>query len=119
MIKMYNNHKGGTDQFDQSLLKYGIRIRSKKWYWSIFAWVLNASLVTSWRFYRDMKNSNLSLLSYSREVVTALLLQFGAPSKKAGKTNRFIATDLLDNMLLQLFRTSKSISLVDKPNKPI
>jgi hypothetical protein len=91
MIKMYNNHKGGTDQFDQSLLKYGIRIRSKKWYWSIFAWVLNASLVTSWHFYRDMKNSNLSLLSYSREVVTALLLQFGAPSKKAGKTNRFIA----------------------------
>jgi hypothetical protein len=89
MIKMYNTFMGGTDQFHQSIMKYDIKVRSKKWYWSIFAWELRALMVNSWRFYRDMAAPKLPQLEYLREVVNSLLLEFGVALKRAGKEDIF------------------------------
>jgi hypothetical protein len=51
LIQLYNTNMGGVDLFDQMVSRYRINIRSKKWYWCIFSWFLNALLVNSWRFY--------------------------------------------------------------------
>jgi len=39
MIKMYNRRMGGVDRCDQNISTYRISIRSKKWWWALFAWI--------------------------------------------------------------------------------
>ena len=42
-ISTYNKHMGGVDLFDQQVATYRIRIRSKKWWWSLFSWSVVSS----------------------------------------------------------------------------
>ena len=39
-FKEYNANMGGVDLFDQFVLTYHVRIRSKKWWWPFFAWTM-------------------------------------------------------------------------------
>ena len=36
-INSYNKHMGGVDRTDQNIAQYRIAIRSKKWWWALFA----------------------------------------------------------------------------------
>ena len=74
----YNKHMGGVDIFNQSIAAYRIKIRSRKWYYSLFSWIFNALLVNSWRFYQDTRDPRISQLDYLRQVVIALLFYYGA-----------------------------------------
>ena len=46
-VHVYNKRMGGIDLFDQQVGAYRIRIRSKKWWWALFAWSLNAQVVNA------------------------------------------------------------------------
>ena len=48
----YNQNMGGTDSMDQSINCYRIGIRSKKWWWCIFSWLLNASVNNAWILFK-------------------------------------------------------------------
>ena len=51
---------------NQNVNNYRIGIRSKKWYWSIFTWLLDVTIQNAWIIYRqfDAKGTNISLLDF-------------------------------------------------------
>ncbi|XP_068240322.1 piggyBac transposable element-derived protein 3-like [Palaemon carinicauda] len=82
-IQVYNKQMGGVDIFDQQVSAYRIRIRSKKWWWPIFAWSINAQVVNSWMLYRKLGNT-IPLLDFIRHFVIAIMKQYGAPRTSPG-----------------------------------
>lgn len=82
-VNVYNKHMGGVDLFDQQVSVYRLRIRSKKWWWPLFAWSINAQVVNAWRHYRE-KEANISLLCFSRNLVITLLKTHGTGKKAPG-----------------------------------
>ena len=62
LIVQYNSHMGGVDLMDFWLSIYRPRIRSRKWYWPLFSWVVGVSLIASWKLWlshvscKDKKN---------------------------------------------------------------
>jgi hypothetical protein len=48
----YNKNMGGVDLIDNSEKNYAITTRVKKWYWCLYTWFLNISMVQAWRLYR-------------------------------------------------------------------
>lgn len=59
-ISWYNEHMGGVDLHDLQVPRYHISIRSKKWWWPIFAWSINSVLVNGQRCYwRDHRPAHL------------------------------------------------------------
>jgi hypothetical protein len=48
----YNKHMGGVDLLDNGEKNYAITTRVKKWYWALYTWFLNISMVQAWRLYR-------------------------------------------------------------------
>ena len=44
---------GGVDQMDFYLAVYRARIRSNKWYWPLFSWVLMVSLIAAWKLWKS------------------------------------------------------------------
>ncbi|KAK3881154.1 hypothetical protein Pcinc_014380 [Petrolisthes cinctipes] len=75
-VKVYNQNMGGVDIFDQQVSAYRIRMRSKKWWWPIFAWSVNAQVINAWQLYRKLGN-NISLLDFIRHFAIAIMKGFG------------------------------------------
>lgn len=76
IINLYNKGMGGVDRFDQMRGLYRSRIRSKKWYWPLFRFCLDGSIVNMWYLYRgalQSKNENMPLLEFRRRIVLAIL----------------------------------------------
>lgn len=48
----YNQAMGGVDLLDAMAKNYAIAMRIKKWYWGIYTWHLNVSMVQAWRLFR-------------------------------------------------------------------
>ncbi len=84
-IHIYNQHMGGVDLFDQQVAAYRIRIRPKKWWWSLFAWNVNVQVVNAWRVYRNNDNK-ISLLEFSRQIIIGTLKTYGNDRKQPGPT---------------------------------
>jgi DNA excision repair protein ERCC-6 len=53
--KLYNKSMGGVDLLDNSTKNYAIRTRVRKWYWCLYTWFLNVTMVQAWRLYRAHK----------------------------------------------------------------
>ena len=71
MIKSYNKHMGGVDLLDRFLSDYRLRLRSKKWWWYLFANFLNMSVVAAWRLHKELKEK-MSHLEFCREIFQTL-----------------------------------------------
>lgn len=82
-IHHYNRRMGGVDLFDQQVAAYRIRIRSKKWWWSLFAWNINAQAVNAWMLFRR-NGGNVSLLEFNRQIVLSTLKSLGVSRKTPG-----------------------------------
>ena len=44
-VKVYKQTMGGVDLHDQFVANYRVHIRSKKWWWPHFNWVVNSLAV--------------------------------------------------------------------------
>ena len=82
-VRAYNHTMGGVDLFDQQVSCYRIRIRSKKWWWPIFAWSVNAQVTNAWMLFRKLGN-NISLLDFIRHFATAIMRGTGKSRKTPG-----------------------------------
>ena len=51
-VHAYNQNMGGVDLFDQCLSNYRSSIRSKKWWWPLFQWGIDAARTNSWFIYQ-------------------------------------------------------------------
>ena len=52
VVNAYNKYMGGMDLLDRFLSEYRPRLRSKKWWWCLFANFLNMSVLTGWRIHK-------------------------------------------------------------------
>ena len=72
----YNKQMSGVDLFDQFVSIYRVRIRSKKWWWPFFAWVVNASMANVLNLLRTVQKQKVGILEFQREVVVRILASF-------------------------------------------
>ena len=57
LISKYNKNMGGVDRMDQNIGAYRISIRSGKWWWPLFAYLLDVAMQNAW-IYRLMEVMN-------------------------------------------------------------
>ena len=50
-VPIKTSKKVGVDLFDQFVSTYIIWISSKKWWWLLFTWVVNASMAHAWKLF--------------------------------------------------------------------
>ena len=73
IVKCYNSGMGGVDLLDEMINAYRISIRTKKWYWCIFTWILDLVCVNAWFLYRRMNEDYMPFLKFKRSITLALL----------------------------------------------
>ena len=75
IIREYNKSMGGVDRMDQNIAAYMINLRSKKWWWPLFRFVVDLSVNNAFQLYR-MKETQpgerkLDALGFRRAIVDA------------------------------------------------
>ena len=79
LISQYNLYMGGVDRANQNISLYRTRIRGRKWWWSIFAWLVDASIHNAWQLSRiqakDSKTDSMDYLAFRRYVAQTYLKQ--------------------------------------------
>ena len=91
LISQYNKKMGGVDRCDQNVSNYRVSMRSKKWWWALFAWVPDMVMQNCWLLYRANKkteDATLDLLAFRREVVKTYLKKYHQPRSQPGKPSR-------------------------------
>ena len=83
-VQAYNRNMGGTDRMDQNINAYRIGIRGKKWWWSLFTWMLDAAVHNAWQIARS-RGSSIDHLSFRRELAMAYILMYQTEPKAPGK----------------------------------
>uniref|UniRef100_A0A6P7GSQ4 PiggyBac transposable element-derived protein 2-like n=1 Tax=Diabrotica virgifera virgifera TaxID=50390 RepID=A0A6P7GSQ4_DIAVI len=83
---------GGTDLMDSNISCYRVGIRSKKWYWPIFTYLIDAALQNAWTIYRK-SGKNISLLEFRRSICQTYLTTYKVPAKRPGKIGRAAGSD--------------------------
>jgi hypothetical protein len=85
---------GGVDLLDRLLGSYRPQLRSKKWYWNLFANGLNMAVVAAWRLHCHLHGKeSQSHLEFRREIVL-VALKTGLESyrsRKGGPTSKLPA----------------------------
>ena len=73
----YNQNMSFVNRMEQHLVKYRIGIQMKKWWWSPDVWKVDVVLQGVWVLYHVNNEDDecLSLLSFWRDVVNAILLK--------------------------------------------
>jgi hypothetical protein len=75
-IKEYNKCMGGTDRMDQNVNAYRIGIRGKKWWFSIFTWLVDVSVQNAWFLHRA-GGSNMPQLDFRRQIAARYCSSLG------------------------------------------
>jgi len=72
LISMYNKNMAGVDRMDQNIATYRISIRSRKWWWPLFAYLIDVAMQNAWLLYRLTDSANhqpMDQLEFRRNVV--------------------------------------------------
>ena len=94
-IRKYNKAMGGVDRADQNISTYRIGIRSKKWWWPLFAWIPDMVMQNAWLLYRKFKkpeDQSYDLLGFRREIVNVCLMKFRSPARGVGRPRAIVNT---------------------------
>lgn len=70
LVSTYNKCMGGFDRLDQNIATYRFSIRTKKWWWPDFSFLVSASINNAWILYRQSPSNEthkLDLLEFSTE----------------------------------------------------
>ncbi len=74
LIKKYNENMVGVDRLDQNVSYYRVGIRSKKWYFQLIAFGIDAAMQNAWQLYRKEKGNNEDALGFRRKIVQTYLI---------------------------------------------
>jgi hypothetical protein len=91
-INRYNERICGDELHNLQVSRYLISIRTKKWWWPIFAWSLNSALVNSHLFYRDVMGGTINLVTFSLIVAQSHMQKFGTKPLSHGRRSLLAAT---------------------------
>ena len=93
LIKVYNKNMGGVDRCDQNISTYRISMKSKKWWWALFAWIPDMVMQNCWLLYQQNKlpeEPSLNLLAFRREVVQTYLKMYAKPTSDRRSLGRIL-----------------------------
>jgi len=62
VVFQYNKYMGGVDRMDQNIATYRISIQSCKWWWPLFAYLLDVAMQNAWIIYRQTEGARRRLL---------------------------------------------------------
>lgn len=85
VFQHYNQGMGGVDKMDQLVAVYRTRIRQRKWWWPIFVYLLDVSVVNAWLLMKKVDANNkacASLLIFRRYLAETYLERYGVPSAR-------------------------------------
>ncbi|KAJ8935787.1 hypothetical protein NQ314_012637 [Rhamnusium bicolor] len=74
----------GIDFMDENVSRYRIGIRSKKWWWPIFTWFVDFTVMNAWQIHRK-SGGRLTQLEFRREITTCYLQSYGTIHKPVGR----------------------------------
>lgn len=76
VIKVYNTHMGGVDIADMLTALYRIHMKTRRWYMSIFAQLLDITLNNNWLLHRrdclQLSEKKMPLKSFGRRLLLRL-----------------------------------------------
>ena len=79
-INVYNQSMGGVDRMDQNIAAYMINLCSKKWWWSLFRFVVDVFVNNALQLYRlrnlNVSETKLDLLGFRRAIVGCIRSPF-------------------------------------------
>ena len=94
LIKVCSKLMGGVDRCDQNISTYRILIKSKKWWWALFAWIPDMVMQNCWLLYRQNKSPEdptLDLLAFRREIVQTYLKKYAKPASNGRPRGRILS----------------------------
>lgn len=77
-------------------------MRQRKWWWPIFLYFFDVTIVNAWLLWRKVKNNKESLLSFRQYLAVTILKTYGSPSKqgrRAAKVLQGVRYDELNHWL--------------------
>ncbi|XP_066254654.1 piggyBac transposable element-derived protein 3-like [Euwallacea similis] len=85
LITNYNNFMGGTDLMNENINRFRIGLRSKKWNWVLYTWLLDATIQNAWILSKKSGN-NLTQLQFRREIVKVYLTKYKTTPKQGSRS---------------------------------
>ena len=88
VIGQYNRNMGGVDRMDQNIATYRINIRSKKWWWALFAYLLDVGMQNAWLVYRmtaAAAHRPLDQLDFRRDICMVYYKLFRCEQPSVGR----------------------------------
>ena len=107
---------GRVDRLDQNLSYFRVGIRSKKWYFQLIAFGINAAMQNAWQLYRKDEGNNEDALGFRRKVVQSTSSQQRAglssnkkenPKKIASRVPEKIRYDNINHYITQALKQSR------------
>ena len=90
-LHYYNKCMGGMDLFDQCLANYRCTIRSKKWWWTLFQWGVDAARTNAWLM--SQKSVKGSQFPFIRVIAKTLIKGNTIPRPCASNKGKKIASN--------------------------
>lgn len=81
IVRAYNKRMGSTDVFNKDTNRLRIGIRGKKWWWALFTWLIDTSIVNAWKLSAD----SMTQLQFRREIVSVYFGKYSFPPTTAGR----------------------------------
>ena len=75
---------GGTDRMDHNINAYRISISCKKWWWSLFTWLLDVSITNACILFKA-KGGDATRLGFRLAIARYYLCNYGVPPKRVGR----------------------------------
>jgi hypothetical protein len=103
VVHAYNRHMGGVDRLDQNVATYRISIRTKKWWWPVFSFLVSASVNNAWLLYRQSVSSDtekLDLLEFTRRIVNTYIQKHSIRSNPTSRRRVVVASIPQDKRVL-------------------
>lgn len=92
-VKQYTQYMRGVDRFDQLKESYTVSRRSKKWWFRIFYYCIDAVLVNSFILYslnHDTPQSKNKHIEFQSRVAQYLIGSFSSRKRKGGKLKNYL-----------------------------
>lgn len=82
-ITNYNKYMSGVDRMDQNVSLYRIAYKGKKWWQSIFTWLLDVCVQNAWQLSRN-EHPNMSQLEFRRQLAVCYCKHYGEKPQRPG-----------------------------------
>lgn len=122
VISNYNKFMGGVDKMDGLIAAYRSRMRQRKWYWPIFLYLFDASVVNGWLLMKKLKPSDpncTSLLVFRRYIAVHFLQKYGSKPLRQQRQLSNIGDMRFDNVghLIEYSENDKKCKVCHKNSK--